>query len=104
LNVNGQDRILSWRPKILKTLANNTQLARDVDIALYYLIFGVSPEFEPGGTCNLARCQKAVLNLTFNDVPIDPMTGTRVTYGFAIGLAWNVLDIADGVATLRFAN
>jgi len=104
LNVNGQDRILSWRPKILKTLANNTQLARDIDIALYYLIFGVSPEFEPGGTCNLARCQKAVLNLTFNNVPIDPMTGTRITYGFVIGLAWNVLDIADGIATLRFPN
>lgn len=104
LNVNGLDRILSWSPKKLKTLANNTQLARDVDIALYYLIFGISPEYEPGGTCNLARCQKAVLNLTFNDVPIDPMTGTRVTYGFAIGLAWNILDISDGIATLRFAN
>lgn len=104
LNVNGQDRILSWRPKILKTLANNTQLARDIDIALYYLIFGISPEFEPGGTCNLSRCQKAVLNLTFNDVPPDPMTGTRVTYGFAVGLAWNVLDIADGIASLRFPN
>ena len=104
LNVNGYDRIASWDPKKFKTLANNTQLARDIDVALYYLIFGISPEYEPGGTCNLARCQKAVLNATFNDVPTDPMTGSRVTYGFAIGLAWNVLDIKDGVASLRFPN
>jgi len=104
LNVNGLDRILSWPPKKLQTLANNTQLMRDVDIALYYLIFGVNPEYEPGGTLNLARCQKAVLNLSFNDVPLDPITGDRVTYGFAIGLAWNVLDIADGIAKLRFTN
>jgi hypothetical protein len=104
LNVNGLDRILSWSPKKLKVLANNTQLARDVNIALYYLIFGISPEYEPGGTCNLSRCQKAVLNLTFNDVPVDPMTGTRITYGFVVGNSWNVLDIEGGVASLRFPN
>jgi hypothetical protein len=104
LNVNGLDRILSWPPKKLRTLANNTQLARDVDIALYYLIFGISPGFEPGGACNLSRCQKAALNLTFNNVPADPMTGTNVTYGFAVGMAWNVLDIAEGIASLRFPN
>lgn len=102
LNVNGQDRIYPWQPKKFRTLANNTQLARDVNIALYYLIFGISPENEPGGACNLSRCQKAALNLTFNNVQPDPVTGENTTYAYILGLSWNVLDIADGVATLRF--
>ena len=103
LNVNGQDRILSWDPKKLKTLANNTQFNRDINIALYYLVFGISPDSEPGGACNLSRCQKAVLNATFTDIPIDPMTGSRVTYGFVFGEAWNILDIENGLAKVRFA-
>ena len=104
LNVNGQDRILPWDPKKFKTLANNTQFRRDINIALYYMIFGISPDNEPGGACNLSRCQKAILNLTFNAISPDPMTGTNVTYGFIFGQAWNILDIVEGVATLRFAN
>ena len=102
LNVNGQDRIYPWTPKKFTTLANNTQLNRDVNIALYYLIFGISPDNEPSGTCNLSRCQKAVTNLTFNPVPPDPMTGTNTTYAFVLGLAWNILDINNGIAELRF--
>lgn len=104
LVVNGQERILPWDPKKFKTLANNTQLQRDVNIALYYLIFGVSPDNEPGGACNLARCQKALLNLTFQNIPVDPMTNSNVTYGFVFGQAWNILDIEDGIAKLRFPN
>ena len=104
LNVNGQDRILPWDPKKFRILANNTQLARDVNIALYYLVFGVAPDAEPGGACNLARCQKAVLNLVFNGVPPDPMTGTNTTYGFVVGKAWNIMDIKGGKATIRFSN
>ena len=102
MNVNGLDRILNWPPKKLRTLSNNTQLNRDVDIALYYLIFGVSPENEPGGTCNLSRCQKALLNMMFEPVPLDPMTNSNVTYAFVVGLSWNVLDIKDGIAMLRY--
>ena len=68
------------------------------------MIFGISPDNEPGGACNLSRCQKAILNLTFNAISPDPMTGTNVTYGFIFGQAWNLLDIVEGVATLRFAN
>lgn len=102
LNVNGQDRILPWSPKKFRTLANNTQLGRDVNIALYYLIFGVSPENEPGGACNLSRCQKSVVNLTFQDIQVDPMTNTNTTYATILGLSWNVLDIQDGMAILRF--
>jgi len=102
LNVNGLNRIQPWAPKKFKTLANNTQLARDVNIALYYLIFGVSPENEPGGAFNLSRCQKAVLNLILNDVQVDPMTGVNDTHAFILGLSWNVFDIENGVAKLRF--
>jgi hypothetical protein len=102
LNVNGQDRIYPWAPKKFRTLANNTQLARDINIALYYLIFGISPDNEPGGACNLSRCQKALLNLTFNDVQVDPMTAENTTYAFVLGMSWNVLDIRDGYARLRF--
>ena len=102
LNLNGQDRILPWAPKLLTTLANNTQLKRDINVALYYLIFGISPEDEPGGACNLSRCQKAALNLIFNPVQVDPMTGSNTTYAYIIGQSWNVLDIADGIAILRF--
>jgi len=104
LNVNGQDRIYPWAPKKFTTLVNNTQLARDVNIALYYLIFGISPENEPGGACNLSRCQKAALNLTFKDVQVDPMTGINTTYAYILGLSWNVLDIKDGMAIMRFPN
>ena len=103
LNVNGQDRIYKWSPQEVTTLANNTQLARDVEFALYYLIFGISPEDEPGGTCNLSRCQKAVLNLSFSaDVQPDPMTNSNTTYAYIIGMSWNVLDIKDGLAIMRF--
>jgi hypothetical protein len=104
LNVNGQDRIYPWSPKKFTTLANNTQLARDVNIPLYYLIFGISPEDEPGGACNLSRCQKAALNLTFNNVQVDPMTGVNTTYAYILGMSWNVMDINNGLAILRFPN
>ena len=105
LNVNGQDRIYNWTPQEMTTLANNTQLARDVEFALYYLIFGISPDDEPAGTCNLSRCQKAVLNLQFSpDVQADPMTDSNTTYAYIIGMSWNVLDIKNGLAIMRFPN
>jgi len=102
LNINGQDRIYPWSPTVLTTLANATQLDRDINVALYYLIFGISPEDEPGGTCNMSRCQKAVLNWTFNNVQIDPLIGVNTTYASIIGMAWNILDIKNGIAMLRF--
>ena len=100
--VNGMDRIYSWDPTSLKTLANNTQLARDSNTSLYYLIFGVSPDDEPGGTINLRSCQKALLNMTLAPVVPDPMTGSNVTFGAVLGLSWNILDIVGGRASLRF--
>lgn len=101
--VNGQNRIYDWKPESLKTLANNTQLGRDVNTALYYLIFGVSPDDEPGGTINLRSCQKALLNMTFAAPVADPISGANTTvYGSVLGLSWNILDIVGGRASLRF--
>lgn len=106
LVVNGAERILPWDPKKFRALSNNTQFVRDLNIALYYLVFGIAPDSEPGGACNLARCQKAIVNFMFNAVPPDPMTGTNVTYGFVVGKAWNILDIngETGLVSLRFSN
>ena len=100
--VNGQERIANWTPTSLKTLANNTQFGRDVNTALYYLVFGVSPDDEPGGTINLRSCQKALLNLTVAAQVPDPMATTNNVFGAVLGLSWNILDINGGRASLRF--
>ena len=100
--VNGQDRIYEWTPGLLKTLANNTQLGRDVNTAIYYLIFGVSPDDEPGGTINLRSCQKALLNLIFATPIPDSVAPSKTVYGTVLGLSWNILDIEGGRASLRF--
>ncbi len=100
LSVNSVDRIDFWPPKKFQELANNTQLARDVEVELYYIIFGVNPDGEPAGTCNLSRTQKTILTLELADVP--PAEGTRTTYATIMGLSWNLLDIRDGVCSLRF--
>ena len=102
LNVNSNDRIYPWNPEEFRPLANKTQLGRDVNVALYYLIFGISPNDEPDGTLNLKRCQKTVLNAVFNPVQVDPMTASNTTYATLLGLSWNILDINGGQATLRF--
>jgi hypothetical protein len=74
-----------------------------VNTALYYLIFGVSPDDEPGGTINLRSCQKALLNMTFAAPVADPIGGPNTTvYGSVLGLSWNILDIVGGRASLRF--
>jgi len=103
-NVNGQDRIYPWGPLALRTLANNTQIGRDITAGLYYLVFGSSPDDEPAGACDLTECQKAAINMRFAPVAADPMTGSNQTSLYVIGLSWNVLDIADGVVSLKFVD
>lgn len=103
LLVNGQERVMPWDPKKFQELAINTQLPRDVERELYFLIFGVSPDLEPAGPLNLARTQKVVLKLNLRPgIPTDPTVGTRQTFGRLKGEAWNVLDITGGVARVRF--
>ena len=104
LNVNGQDRIYPRGPVVMRTLANNTQIGRDVTAGLYYLVFGSSPDDEPAGACDLTECQKAAINMRFAPVAADPMTGSNQTSLYVIGLSWNVLVIADGIASLKFVD
>ncbi len=102
LIVNGEERIGFWPPKKFQELANNTQLRRDVEVALYYLVFGVNPEYEPAGTFNLTRTQKALLSLQLENILVDPQVGTRQTHATVMGLAWNVFDINGGQARLVY--
>jgi hypothetical protein len=102
LFVNSEERILSWAPGLLQELANNTQLRRDVESQLYYLVFGVAPERGPAGVCNLGRTQKVSLGLLLADVPADPVTGSRQTEGSVLGLSWNVFRVEGGVGRVVF--
>lgn len=104
LVVNAEERIRFWPPKKFQELANNTQLRRDVEVALYYLIFGVNPDEEPAGTCNLTRTQKTILTLVLADIPLDPAVPTRNTGASLVGLSWNLFDVAEGVGRLRYAD
>ena len=103
LNVNGTDRIQFWPPKKFQELANNTQLRRDVEVDLYYLIFGVNPEGEPAGTCNLSRTQKTVLHLNLEDIPWSP-TERRQATASVLGLSWNVFEVRENVGRLVYVD
>lgn len=102
LIVNGEERIGFWPPKKFQQLSNNTQLRRDVEVALYYLVFGVNPEYEPAGTFNLTRTQKALLSLQLENILVDPQMNSRQTRATVMGLAWNVFDINGGRSRLVY--
>ena len=105
LIVNGQERIQEWPPRKFQELASYTQLRRDVEKQLYFLIFGVSPyRFEPAGTCNLTRTYKVQLNMQVENVPADPVTKDKNAYVEVLGLSWNVLQIDGGRGVLKFAD
>ena len=102
LDVNGFERIQYWPPKKFRDLAQNTQLHRDVSVSLYNLIFGVNPEEEPAGPCNLSRTQKVQLLMDTAIIPTDPTIADRTAFAFLFGMSWNVLDIRDGTCMVRF--
>jgi hypothetical protein len=104
LSVNGQPRILEWPPKRFQELANNTQLPRDVWSDLYYLIFGVNPEEEPAGCCNLSRTQKVELYLRLLGQIPDPLFGNNQAVATVLGLSWNVMEIVGGRLRLKFVD
>lgn len=104
LTVNGVPRILEWPPKRFQELANNTQLPRDVWSDLYYLIFGVNPEEEPAGCCNLSRTQKAELQLRLAAQIPDPLFGENQAVATVLGLSWNVMEIVGGRMRLKFVD
>jgi hypothetical protein len=101
--VNGEERILPWDPKKFQILSQNTQLTRDVERKLYFIIFGVTPDLLPAGPINLGRVDKItlVLNLVEGIKP-DPVFNTRQAFARIKGEAWNLLDIENGIARVRF--
>lgn len=105
LNVNGQERIHAWPPRKFQELANNTQMRRDVEKQLYFMIFGVNPyKFEPAGACNLTRTYKVQLNMQLEEVPVDPVTGDNNAQAELLGLSWNVFQIEGGRGALKFTD
>lgn len=103
LYVNSEERILSWAPALLQELANNTQLRRDVESQLYYVVFGVGPDDRgPAGVCNLERTQKVNLAMRLDAVPADPVTGSKQAEVSVLGLSWNVFRVAGGVGRVVF--
>lgn len=102
LRVNSVERIFFWPPKKFQELANNTQMRRDVEAQLYFLIFGINPDTEPAGPCNLSRTQKTTLTMQLNDVFQDPMAESRQAFASVLGLSWNVFQIRDGRCNLVY--
>ena len=98
LNVNGTVRTEFDLPTKFQELAMNTQLPRDVELDLYFMIFGVSPDKEPAGTFYLTREHKALLDLQLAAAPLY-RDGVDV---LIMGLSWNLLRIENGQATLVF--
>jgi hypothetical protein len=104
LRVNSVERIFFWPPKKFQELANNTQMRRDVEAQLYFLIFGINPDTEPAGPCNLSRTQKVLLTMQLNDVYTDPMSDSRQAFASVLGLSWNVFTIRDGYGSLLYSD
>lgn len=104
LIVNGVERISFWPPKKFQVLANNTQMRRDVEAQLYSLVFGINPDTEPAGPCNLSRTQKVILSMQLNDVYKDPMAADRQSFASVLGLSWNVFQIRDGRCSLLYSD
>ncbi len=103
--VNSQERVLPWPTKLYQDVAQNTQLRRDVERDLYFVVFGVSPDAEPAGALNLARTQKVLLSLDIVSNPVDPAIPVeQQAFGAVMGEAWNIMDIKGGVARLRFVD
>jgi hypothetical protein len=102
LYVNSTERIREWPPKHFQELANNTQMKRDVESQLYFLVFGVAPDRDPSGVCNLGRTQKVNLAMRLEDVPADPVTDSSLTVGSVLGLSWNVFRVEGGIGRVVY--
>ena len=98
LDVNSTTRIYPWSPRVIRELAMNLSLKRDIDTSLLYLVFGVVEEGEIAGACNLARTHKADLHIQLATVLADPaLPASRTAFATLVGLSWNVLEIRNGV-------
>jgi hypothetical protein len=103
VSINSQERISPWATSTFQELSQNLQMTRDITRKLYFIVFGVSPDSDgPGGAINLARTQKAVLNIALNNILPDIQLGSKKTLASLMGDAWNILDIKGGIATVRY--
>jgi len=103
VTINNQERISPWATSTFQELSQNLQMPRDIARKLYFIIFGSYLEVdEPAGAMNLARTQKAVLSLTLNNILPDPQLRSKLTLASLMGDAWNILDIKDGLAKVRY--
>ena len=101
--VNGTERILPWESKIVRKLSQNLQLQRDVSRALYFLVFGVSPDSETAGPILLTQTNKVILTMGLAYIPLDPAFPTRQTDVSITGESWNIMEIQEGLASIRFS-
>ncbi len=102
LNVNGYNRYETLLPRKFTELASNVQLPRDIEMNVYYLIFGYAPDGEPAGVLNISRTHKTTMVLQLKDTPQDPADPSHTTFAALYGLTWNVLDIAGDYCQVRF--
>jgi hypothetical protein len=102
LVVNSKERLQPWDPRTMRVLANNQQLPTDVPDGQYYFMFGQLVGNEPVGNLLLTRTHKVVLNLLAAALPTDPAVSTNQVNMTLLGLSWNVVDIIDGYAKVRY--
>lgn len=102
LTVNGYNRYETLLPRKFTELASNVQLPRDIEMNVYYMIFGYAPDGEPAGVLNISRTHKTTLQLQLKDTPADPADPSHTTFAALYGLTWNVLDIAGDRCQVRF--
>lgn len=102
LVINSKERLQPWDPRTMRVLANNQQLPTDVPDGQYYFMFGQLVGNEPVGNLLLTRTHKVVLNLLASALPTDPAVSTNQVNMTLLGLSWNVVDIIDGYAKVRY--
>jgi len=102
LILNARERIQPWDPRTLRVLANNVQLPTDVYEAQYYLMFGQLFDGEPAGNLLLTRSHKVRLNFTVAAVPNDPAVSNNQVNLTMVGLSWNILEIVQSMARVRY--
>ncbi len=102
LIVNGEERINVAPPDVMDLLTVNTKMPRDMLDKFYFFVFGEQVDREPAGNLFISRTHKVVLQFTFADVPIQPILNNRACIVTILGRGWNILDIQDGFAKVRY--
>lgn len=102
LIVNGEQRIEVAKPDVMDLLAVNTKMPRDMLDKFYFFVFGEQVDREPAGNLFISRTHKVVLQFTFANIPIQPILNNRACIVTILGRGWNILDIENGFAKVRY--